>query len=54
VGDNWIGYANDCLQYYMGIKADELTDEQWSNKVAFLIDIRKKEAAEKRPFMFKF
>ena len=54
VGDNWIRHSNDLLKYYMGLEGEQLSDDEWIKKVAFLIDIRKKEAAATQPFKFKF
>jgi len=49
---NWLRWANNLLQYYLGINGDELSDDQWINKMAFLIEIRKREAAKKQLFEF--
>ena len=41
---NWIGYVDTMLEYYLGIDPGKLSDEQWGEKFAQLLDIRDKEA----------
>jgi len=43
VEKNWIGFVDTMIQYYLHINPDELTDEQWAEKFAQLMEIRKKE-----------
>ena len=41
---NWIGYHNTLLRYYLHLDPDTLSDEQWAETIAQLVDIRKQEA----------
>ena len=35
------------ILYYLGLDASQLSEQQWAEKVAFLIDIRKRESENK-------
>lgn len=41
--DNWIGYIDTLLQYYLSLDPSQLSDEEWAQKFAQLNDIRQKE-----------
>ena len=43
---NPVSYATTMLEYYLGIRVDDLTDAEWAEKWQQLQDIRKKEAKE--------
>lgn len=42
--DNRIGYINTVLEYYLHINPNDLTDEEWAEKMAQIADIREREA----------
>jgi hypothetical protein len=44
VENNWIGFVNTAIQYYLRIDPDNLSDEQWAEKFAQLMVIRENEA----------
>ena len=35
------------IRYYLGLDASQLTKQEWADKVAFLMDIRKRESENK-------
>ncbi|HOU67778.1 MAG TPA: hypothetical protein PKW49_04220 [Paludibacteraceae bacterium] len=41
--DNWVGFIDTMLEYYLHINPADLTDEQWAEKFAQLAEIRKAE-----------
>ena len=46
--DNWIGYVDTMLQYYLHISdPGGLSDEEWAVKFKQLEDIRKREISER-------
>lgn len=40
---NWIGYVNTMLEYYLHVRPEELSDEEWAEKFKQLGDIRERE-----------
>ncbi len=42
--DNQVGYINTLLEYYLHINPNELSDEEWAEKLAQLNNIRDRES----------